>query len=273
MTLNCQGKLVDLSVPKIMGILNLTPDSFYDGGQFNSIDLAVKQTEKMLQEGATFIDIGAASSRPGAELLTVEQESQRMFPILNELLKIFPNTLFSVDTYHSSIARSALDKGVALINDISGGSIDNKLHQIIANYQVPYVCMHMRGTPKTMQEEPKYHSIVEEQLSFFAEKTALLHQKGVNDIILDPGFGFGKSLEHNYEILKNLHQYHSLKCPIMVGVSRKSLIYKKLNISPERALNGTTSLHTFALQQGAHILRVHDVSEAVEVVELLQALN
>ena len=166
MTLNCQGKLVDLSVPKIMGILNLTPDSFYDGGQFNSIDLAVKQTEKMIQEGATFIDIGAVSSRPGAELLTVEQESQRMFPILNELLKIFPNTLFSIDTYHSSIARSALDKGVALINDISGGSIDNKLHQIVANYQVPYVCMHMRGTPKTMQEEPKYHSIVDEQLSF-----------------------------------------------------------------------------------------------------------
>lgn len=273
MTLNCRGTLVDLSIPKIMGILNLTPDSFYDGGQFNGLEAALKQTQKMIEERATIIDVGALSSRPGASPLNAEEESKRLFPLLSELLRAFPETLFSLDTFHSQVAHKALDHGVALINDISGGAFDTEIYNVVAQYDAPYVCMHMQGTPQTMQDEPKYQSVVEEQLLYFAQKKEQLYEAGIQDVIIDPGFGFGKNNSHNYEILKNLSHYHRLESPLMVGISRKSMIHKTLNILPEEALNGTTSLHTIALRHGAHILRVHDVKEAVQVVELLQALN
>jgi dihydropteroate synthase len=273
MTLNCRGTLVDLTIPKIMGILNLTPDSFYDGGRFDSWDAALKQTQKMLEEGATIIDVGAVSSRPGATALNTEEESKRLFPLLSELLRVFPETLFSVDTFDSQIAHKALDQGVALINDISGGASDAAILEIVAQYDAPYVCMHMQGSPQNMQDQPEYQSVVEEQLLYFSQKKEQLYKAGIQDVIIDPGFGFGKNKDHNYQILKNLKHYHRLKSPLMVGISRKSMIYKTLNIPPEEALNGTTSLHTVALQHGAHILRVHDVKEAVQVVELLQALN
>jgi len=273
MTLNCNGTLIDLQTPKVMGILNITPDSFYDGGQFNELDTALKQTEKMLAEGATFIDIGAASSKPGSALISPEQEADRLFPLLEGLIKRFPKTLFSVDTYNSSIAKQALKRGVSLINDISGGELDQNMLEAVAQFSAPYVCMHMQGTPEDMQLNPSYDSVVEEQLYFFAQKIEQMNQLGINDIIIDPGFGFGKTLEHNYTILKNLHQYHNLNTPILVGISRKSMVYKRLNIAATEALNGSTSLHTVALLKGANILRVHDVKEAMEVVELLQALN
>ena len=256
-----------------MGILNLTPDSFYDGGKFNGLEAALKQTQKMIEERAAIIDIGALSSRPGVTAQNAEEESKRLFPLLNELLRAFPETLFSVDTFHSQIAHKALDYGVALINDISGGTFDSEIYSVVAQYDAPYVCMHMQGTPQTMQDQPEYQSVVEEQLLYFAQKKEQLYEAGIQDVIIDPGFGFGKNNDHNYQILKNLNHYHRLESPLMVGVSRKSMIYKTLNIPPEEALNGTTSLHTIALQQGAHILRVHDVKEAVQVVELLQALN
>lgn len=273
MTLNCNGTLVDLKTPRVMGILNISPDSFYDGGQYNELNAALRQTEKMLAEGATFIDIGAVSSKPGATLLTAEQEATRLFPILEGLIKQFPGTLFSVDTYNSAVAKEALEKGVALINDISGGELDQNILEIVAQFSAPYVCMHMQGTPESMQLNPSYDAVVEEQLYFFAQKIETMNQLGVHDIIIDPGFGFGKTLEHNYTILKNLHQYKNLNMPILVGISRKSMVYKKLSITAAESLNGSTSLHTVALLKGANILRVHDVKEAMEVVDLLQALN
>ena len=273
MTLNCQGNLIDLQTPRVMAILNLTPDSFYDGGQFNEKHTAQKQTEKMLEAGACFIDVGAASSRPGATQLSAEEESQRLFPILDALLKSFPDALFSVDTYHSSVAEKALDKGVAMINDISGGQHDSKMYQTIGRFDAPYVCMHMQGSPQNMQNNPQYKAIVEEQLLFFAQKVKTIQAAGIHDVIIDPGFGFGKTTAHNFEILKGLSHFHRLNMPIMVGVSRKSMIYKTLDITPQEALNGTTALHMYALQKGAHLLRVHDVKEAVQTIDLLQALN
>ncbi|MGC6421629.1 MAG: dihydropteroate synthase [Flavobacteriaceae bacterium] len=273
MTLNCQGTLIDLCIPKVMGILNLTPDSFYDGGQYNELEAALVQTEKMLSEGATFIDVGAVSSKPGAQILSPKEEAERLFPILKALVSHFPKALFTVDTYHSTIAEKALDMGVAFINDISAGAIDDQLLSTIARYAVPYVCMHMQGQPDTMQQQPHYDAIIEEQLLFFSEKIERLHQMGINDVIIDPGFGFGKTLDHNYELLNKLQHFHRLNAPLMVGLSRKSMIYKKLNIEPQKALNGSTVLHTIALQKGAHLLRVHDVKEAVEAIDLLQALK
>ena len=273
MTINLKGNLIDLNEPKIMGILNLTPDSFFDGGRFNSEESAVQQTEKMINEGAFFIDLGACSTRPGAAEISEDEEQKRLYPVLEKLINTFPEVYFSVDTYRSTVAEGSLDRGAAMINDISGGQFDSKMMETVGNYPAPYVLMHILGTPQKMQENPQYQNVTQEVLYYFSEKVQLAYEKGINDVIIDPGFGFGKTLEHNYELFNNLDLFHSLELPLLVGVSRKSMIYKKLSITPEEALNGTTALHSLALNKGAHILRVHDVKQAKECSVLLQALK
>ena len=272
MTLNCNGQLIDLDTPKIMGILNLTPDSFYDGGKYIDSENALVQTEKMLLDGATFIDVGACSSKPGAKEVSEEEEARRLFPVLEKLMHKFPNALFSIDTYRSQIADKSLKIGACMINDISGGKFDSKLMEVVGKHCAPYVLMHMKGKSKDMQANPKYDDIIQETLYYFSKKVQEAYQNGINDVIIDPGFGFGKSIENNYDLLKNLELFHALRLPVLVGVSRKSMIYKKLNIKPEQALNGTSILHSIALSKGTQILRVHDVKEAKECVDLLQTL-
>ncbi len=273
MTINIKGELIDLSKPKIMGILNLTPDSFFDGGKYNDIDQALKQTEKMINAGAYFIDLGACSTKPGAEQVSEDEEKKRLLPVLEKLIITFPSTHFSIDTYRASIANATLDRGASMINDISGGQFDHKLMETVGKYDVPYVLMHIAGTPENMQKHPHYDNVVKEVLYYFSERIQMAYKAGINDVIIDPGFGFGKTIDHNYDILKNLELFHHLKLPLLIGLSRKSMIYKKLGVSPDEALNGSTVLHTAALQKGAHILRVHDVRQAKECIELLQALG
>ena len=256
-----------------MGILNLTEDSFFEGGKYTTTDLALKHTEKMLKEGAMFIDVGAASSKPGSKLITAAEENKILMPILEVLLQNFPETYFSIDTYNSEVAKESLIRGVSMINDISGGGIDPKMIQTVAAFRVPYVMMHMQGSPEDMQQHPHYVQITSEIKSQFIEKVQLAMAKGVNDVIIDPGFGFGKTLAHNFQLLNEMNVLEDLRCPILVGVSRKSMIYKTLKGSPETALNGTTALHAWALDRGASILRVHDVKEAKECVDLFSALQ
>ena len=273
MTLNCRGELIDLNTPKIMGILNLTPDSFYDGGKYNSVDNSLKQCEKMIKEGATFIDVGAISTRPGAEEFTLDIERKRLLPILEKLLINFPSCLFSVDTFRSEIAEETLQMGVAIINDISGGEFDEKMFGIVGKYNSPYILMHRKGNSKTMQSNPQYSNIVTELISYFSEKISIANESGIKDIIIDVGFGYGKSIKHNFKLLKNIELFQSLNCPVLTGISRKSMIWKYLKISPETSLNGTTFLHSYALQGGSQLLRVHDVKIAKECIDLLQALS
>lgn len=273
MTINIKGELIDLSTPKIMGIVNLTPDSFYDGGKHNNLNQALKHTEEMLNAGGFFIDLGACSSKPGAKVVTEEEEKKRLFPVLEKLITSFPETHFSIDTYRSSVAKSALEMGASMINDISGGSFDENLMSTVGKFTVPYVLMHMAGTPQTMQDNPSYENLMQEVLYYFSERVQLAYKAGINDIIIDPGFGFGKTIDHNFELLKNLELFHNFDFPLLIGISRKSMIYKKLGIKADRALNGSTVLHTVSLLKGAHILRVHDVKEAKECVDLLQALQ
>ena len=273
MTINIKGELIDLSKPKIMGILNLTPDSFYDGGKYNKIENALFQTEKMLNAGAYFIDLGACSTKPGAKTVSVEVEKKRLLPVLEKLIKTYPETHFSIDTFRSTIAAEGLDRGAAMVNDISGGQFDNKMMDTIGYYNVPYVLMHTSGKPKIMQKNPQYKNVVKEVIYYFSKKIQLAYKAGINDIIIDPGFGFGKTIYHNYEILKNLKLFQNFELPLMIGLSRKSMIYKKLGISPNEALNGSTALHSVALLKGANILRVHDVKQAKECIDLLQALK
>ena len=273
MKIQCKGRLIDFQVPKIMGILNITADSFYDGGRYNTRDTALQQVDTLLEEGADCIDVGAASSRPGAAVLTAEEEGQRLYPILEALVARFPDTLFSVDTYNSGTAIESVARGAALINDISGGTMDPKMLSTVGKLKVPYIMAHLQGTPQNMQQQPQYENVVTEVLHFFSEKVQTAYAAGIDDVIVDPGFGFGKTIEHNYSLLKALDRFHSLSCPVMVGLSRKSMIYKLLDISAEEALNGTTVLHAFALQKGAHLLRVHDVKYAKECVQLWQALQ
>ena len=268
-SLNCQGKLLDLSEPKVMGILNLNPDSFFDGGRYNQLDAALAQTEKMLQEGAHIIDLGGASSRPGADWVSEDEERKRVIPILARLAEAFPDTIFSIDTWRSTIAAEALDNGASILNDISAWSLDPALPQVLEKGTRPYILMHMQGTPQSMQQAPEYTDVVQEVLDFFIEKVETLRARGVYDIVLDPGFGFGKTVAHNYQLLNHLHVFTQvLNLPVLAGISRKSMICKMLGVKPENALNGTTALHMIALQQGARILRVHDVKEAVEVCKL-----
>lgn len=273
MTINCKGNLIDLASPKVMGILNITPDSFYDGGKYKDENAILRQVDKMLEEGATFIDVGAYSSRPGAAHISEEEELKRILPVVDLLVKNFPDIILSIDTFRSTVARATIGSGAALINDISGGNMDDQMFATVADLQVPYVLMHMLGTPQNMQKNPVYEDVTKEIISFFAAQIFKLHQLKLNDVIIDVGFGFGKTLEHNFEILKNLSLFKSLDAPILAGVSRKSMLYKTLNISAKEALNATTSANTIALLNGANILRVHDVKEAVEAVKIVQQIK
>ncbi|MCV6628259.1 MAG: dihydropteroate synthase [Flavobacteriaceae bacterium] len=268
MTIHCKGNLISLKRPKIMGILNITPDSFYDGGKYKSDKDFLAQTEKMLQEGATFIDLGAYSSRPGAQNISESEESQRLLPIVSLILKHFPDALLSIDTFRSNIARNAVEAGAAMINDISAASLDPQMLDTIAQLQVPYIMMHMQGTPQNMQQNPTYQDVLIDINHYFSEKVRQARQKHIHDIIIDPGFGFGKTIDHNFELLHKMELLHFHEAPILVGISRKSMIYKTLNSTPTEAGNGTTALHSFVLQKGANILRVHDVKEAQECVTL-----
>ncbi|TAF64168.1 MAG: dihydropteroate synthase [Cytophagales bacterium] len=272
-TLLLKNQLISLAKPRIMGIVNLTPDSFYAGSRYQTQEIILKQVEKMLQEGATFIDIGAYSSRPQATHITLQEEQERLLPAIEIIIKYFPEALLSVDTFRATIAEEALQRGAACINDISGGEADPEMFNTIARWQVPYILMHMRGTPQTMTQFTDYEDIIKEVYRYFQEKITLLHSLKVKDIVIDLGFGFAKNVSQNFQLLKNLPIFQPLNLPILVGVSRKSMVYKTLQTTPDFALNGTTALHSWALMQGANILRVHDVKEANEVIELWERLQ
>ena len=272
MTINCKGNLLDLSSPKIMGILNITPDSFYDGGKYKNENEVLHQVEKMILEGATFIDVGAYSSRPGAKHISEDEELKRSVPIVKLINEKFPEIYMSIDTFRSKVAKENVEAGACIINDISAGNIDEKMMETVAMLKVPYIMMHMKGTPKDMQNKPDYEDVVKEMLLFFSEKIIEAGKHKINDLIIDPGFGFGKTLAHNYDILNKLDLFKILELPILIGVSRKSMIHKLLNIKPDDALNGTTSLNTISLMKGANILRVHDVKEAMECIKITNQL-
>jgi dihydropteroate synthase len=272
MTLKCNGQLVDVSSPKVMGILNLTPDSFYDGGYYKDEKTILLQTEKMLNEGATFIDVGAYSSQPNAEHINEDEELKRIIPIVELLLKKFPKILLSIDTFRSSVASQCITAGACMINDISAGKLDNDMMPTIAHLNVPYVMMHLKGTPQNMQKQIEYNDLLQDILFYFSERIAKARAFGIIDVIIDPGFGFAKTLEQNYELLNKLELFKMVELPVLVGLSRKSMIYKTLDSSADKSLNGTTVLNTIALQKGANILRVHDVKEAVEAIKLTNQL-
>lgn len=275
MTINCKGKLIDFSSPKVMGILNITPDSFYDGGSYKSDKHVLEQVEKMLKEGADFIDIGGQSTRASSAMLTADEESARVLPIIEKVLQEFPQTIISIDTFYSEVAQAAIERGAAIVNDISAGNLDKNMLKTIAELQVPYLMMHMRGTPQTMQskENTTYQNLLNEILFYFSQKVDQARKMGINDIIIDPGFGFSKTVEQNFELIKNLNLFKFLELPVLIGVSRKSTICKVLNVKPKEALNGTSVLNTLALLKGANILRVHDVKPARECIELIHAYN
>ena len=272
MTINCNGRLLDLTVPKVMGILNCTPNSFFDGGKYGSQNELLKQVEKMLAEGAAIIDIGAYSSQPQADFVSEAQELERLMTTLIMVRKHFPDAILSVDTFRAEVARISIENGADIINDIAAGKLDEKMLPVVGHYKVPYIMMHMRGTPQTMQQFTNYDDILHEMIYYFSERVASAREQGITDIIIDPGFGFSKTIEQNYHILNNLHLLKILELPILSALSRKSMIYKMLNTAPDMALNGTTVLNTVSLQNGAHLLRVHDVKEAVECIKLTRAL-
>lgn len=273
LTLNCRGTLLSLQSPQVMGILNVTPDSFFDGGRYTRQDALLRQAEQMLKEGAAILDIGGMSSRPGAELISVEEELQRVLPSIEALHQAFPEAILSIDTIRGRVAEEAVGAGAAIVNDISAGAFDESMYPTVARLQVPYILMHMKGSPKTMQDNPDYEDVVQTVLDFFIAEVGKLRALDVHDIVLDPGFGFGKTVEHNYQLLKQMHLFKILDLPLLAGLSRKSMINKVLKTKPEHALNGTTALNMVALQQGAKILRVHDVRPAMEAVKLWQQLE
>lgn len=268
-TLNARGHILDLATPKIMGILNITPDSFFDGGRHNRLTDAVAHAHRLVEQGADIIDVGAYSSRAGAIDVNVEEELDRILPVVDALASELPDTILSIDTFRAEVARAAVKAGAHIINDISGGSLDNEMFSTVAQLGVPYILMHTRGTPQNMQNQTGYRDIVADVALYFGARISKLRALGLKDIILDPGFGFAKSLDQNYELLAGVDALHAYGLPILGGVSRKSMIYKKLNITPDKALNGTTAVHAALLMKGVHLLRVHDVKEAKEVVELL----
>lgn len=272
-TLNLRGKLLDLSLPRIMGILNVTPDSFFDGFRYTDESTIMKQTEKMIREGADIIDVGGYSSRPGAEHISAEEEIKRSIPAVNAIRKNFPDILISIDTFRAEVAEQAVDAGAAMINDISGGQLDAAMFATVARLNVPYILMHLRGTPQTMNSLTQYDHLLKEIIDYFHQKIFALQQLGVKDVIIDPGFGFAKTVEQNFELLKNLDSFQVLGKPILAGLSRKSMVWRTLATNPENALNGTTALNTVALMKGASLLRVHDVREAKETRTLLRHLN
>ena len=269
--INCKGELICFDTPKVMGILNITPDSFYAQSRTTPAEV-LRKAEQMLEEGATFVDIGGYSSRPNAQEVSPQEELQRVVPVVEALVKHFPDIRISVDTFRAEVARESLEAGACIINDISAGQIDPAIWEVVAHYQVPYIAMHMRGTPQTMQTYTEYDKLTKDILYYFSEVKDKARQLKLNDLIVDPGFGFSKTLAQNYELMQQLALFKALECPILVGISRKSMIYKLLDTTPETALNGTTVLNTFALLHGANILRVHDVKEAVECVKIVGEL-
>lgn len=270
-SINCKGKLVDLTKPNVMGILNVTPDSFFDGGNFNQLDSALFQIEKMLEDGATFIDIGGQSTRPGAEMISESEELKRVIPIIEISLKKFPEILISVDTFRSVVAQNSIESGACMVNDISGGNLDANMFETIAKLRCPYILMHIQGTPQNMQENPTYNNVTLDIIKELSEKIIQLRALKVNDIIIDPGFGFGKTLEQNFQLLRELDFFEKvLQVPVLAGLSRKSMIWKTLNSNAENALTGTIAANTLALNKGAKILRVHDVTEAVECIKIYE---
>lgn len=270
-TLNCKGRLLVVDKPIVMGIINVTPDSFYSGSRHQGTEVALRQAEQMLKEGATILDIGGQSTRPGSEKLAADDELKRVIAPIEAICKKFPEAIISIDTYYSKIATQAVESGAVIVNDISAGSIDPAMIETVAKLNVPYVLMHMQGTPQTMQEHPEYENVTKEVLDFFIKKVKELHLAGITDIIIDPGMGFGKTVAQNFELLRNLSVFKILNCPLLLGISRKSTIYKTLGITVDDSLNGTTVLNTIGLMNGASILRVHDVKEAVESVKLFSA--
>lgn len=272
-SLNCNGQLVNLDQPKIMGILNVTPDSFFDGGQFENIELLIQQATKLIDEGADFLDIGGASSKPGAIPVPEKEELQRVLPAIQAVLDKHPDAIVSIDTTSSRVATEAVKAGAMLVNDISAGNSDSKMLEVVGDLGVPYIAMHMQGTPQNMQNNPQYKNVWIEIQRSLAQTIEKAYSKGIHDVIVDPGFGFGKTVYHNFELLKHLEEFRHLNTPILVGLSRKSMIQKVLGVSAQEALHGSSVLHTLALSKGAHILRVHDVKEAKEVVQLVNQVH
>jgi len=272
-TLNIQGKLVDLTVPSVMGILNITPDSFFEGSRIDNIDTALFRVEAFLKEGAKFIDLGAYSSRPGATDITADEELSRLIPFVEAIHKQLPEAILSIDTFRAKVAREAIQAGAHIINDISAGNLDEKMFETVAALNVPYIIMHMKGTPQNMKEMASYADISMEVSNYFSSKITQLVALGVKDIIIDPGFGFSKTIDHNYELLQHLEDLHIFGIPILIGVSRKGMIHKFLNTDAESSLNGTSVVNTIALLKGANILRVHDVREAAQCISLVQKMQ
>ena len=272
-SINCKGNLIDLSTPKIMSIVNTTPDSFYDGGQYNTIEKALQKVEVDISNNATFIDIGGYSSKPNAAHVTEEEELKRTIPVIEAILKSFPEAVISIDTFRGKVAKEAVDAGAALINDISAFELDKEMINTLKTYKVPYILMHMLGTPQNMQKNPSYKNVVKEIVLFLSNKIRKLKTFGIHDIIIDPGFGFGKTLSNNYELMANLNYFTTLKHPLLVGVSRKSIIYKLLNINSLDSINGTTALNMYSLLNGANILRVHDTKEAKECIRIFNEIQ
>jgi len=272
-SINCKGRLIDFETPKVMGILNITPNSFYDGGRYNSQAALIKQAEKMLEEGAAIIDVGAYSTQPSAPFVSEEEEVQRIVPVITELEKRFPGIILSVDTFRSGVAKQALDRGAAIINDVSAGMLDSAMMETAAAFNAPYIMMHMKGTPQNMQQFTQYEDVVKEMIFYFSERIALAKQHGITDVIVDPGFGFSKTLDQNYEILNKLDLLQNLGVPVLSALSRKSMIYRFLETTPQEALNGTTVLNTLSLTKGADLLRVHDVKEAIECIKLFGKIH
>ncbi len=270
-TLNCKGRLLVLDKPIVMGIMNATPDSFYSRSRKIKIDEVLQQAEKMIANGAAILDIGAQSTRPGSERISPTEEAERILPVIEATAKEFPKAIISVDTYYAAVAEQAVKAGASIINDISGGMYDADMLSTVGKLNSPYICMHIKGTPETMQQNPQYDDVTKEVLDFFIQRIDLCRQNNIHDVIIDAGFGFGKTIAHNFELMRHLSVFTMLEKPVMIGISRKSTIYKTLGISVDDALNGTTVLHTIALLNGANILRVHDVREAIEAIELLQA--
>jgi dihydropteroate synthase len=272
-TLNCKGRLLAMEKPIVMGIINVTPDSFYSGSRYEGTDAILHQAEKMIKEGATILDIGGQSTRPGSEKLSAEVELKRVIEPVKVINNNFPEVFISIDTYYSLVVNEAIAAGASVVNDISAGSMDEKMIETVATLKVPYVLMHMKGTPQNMQHHPQYEDVTKEVLDFFIRKKDELHKAGITDVIIDPGFGFGKNIAHNFKLLRNLSVFKMLDCPILLGISRKSTICKTLGINSEDALNGTTVLNTIGLINGAAILRVHDVREAAEAIKLIETYS
>lgn len=272
-TLNCKGKLVSVARPLVMGILNITPDSFYDGGRYKSADEALARASQMIEEGADIIDLGGVSTRPGAGEVSTDQEIDRIVPVLKAILAEHPDTIVSVDTFRSEVARVAIHEGAAIINDISGGTMDPLMFETVASLRVPYILTHLQGTPSNMQHDPQYQNVTHEVIGWLAERVMQLRELGVNDILIDPGFGFGKTVSHNYTMMRELEFFSILQLPLLVGISRKSMIYKPLNIMPEESLTGSVALHYQALAKGASILRVHDIRAARQTIHIFELVH